>query len=858
MGDPSSKGGEAGSGDDPSVTSVAGPSLIRERTPDIERGMVLAGRYQIEAVIGRGGSGIVLRAFDRTAQTVVAVKVLKPELVHDERWSKRFSRELRLGRPIRDPNVCRIFDIGEGDGHRFLTMELATGGTLRDLIKRGEPLRPLDERLKDAAAAIGGLAAIHEAGIVHRDVKPDNMLRMEDGRLAISDFGLATDLPAAAAVTVMVGTPHYMAPEVRAGEPATTRSDVWALGVVLYEIFFGKRPERRSSMSSAGMSKPPAPLTSSAIERAMLSLCERCLAEDPIARPSSARVVLEMFRRASTSPQRFLLRRWRAMTVAAALFIAGGSWLALRELRPVRAVSPATGRTGSPAIVPTGSATDWGVGASLIARASGRVHCFAVLDPDTVRIVWGEPRRAEDIEVSSGARHPSELRPEVYAVGCPELSPHHDALLFSALNTAGATEVRLAASRDGSRWTSVTPGSEPAWLANGEEFIYSVDASHAAIFSLSTMQFALLPEAPHSDLHGVAMKATSQIADRAAVVFRDSDADTTIAVYEGKPMTARAAFGLSGAVAVRFDPDNDDLLVFFEPGNEGSRVARVDWRRGTATELGFVRDKDLTGVEFPRAGVVVLARTESSDAWLYDGPQRRRLTSDGQVFSASRSLTGDLLLGKRGKDGNYSVWWQPADGPSKQVTKGGRDVMPQFSSDGGAWTYVDYARRTIMLCKTGGSCSPVTRDDLLPGWPRLSPDGRNIAYLTQLDTPRLAVAPVDGGATRMLSAAQLGCPPTWSSNSRVWVYEGVRGHRAWVERDINTGEKTGQTFAARGNSHETGEPTCWSVETGPDRPSLGKVRVEKDETSELLLLPQSRYARGPVSTSSRPGTAPGP
>ncbi len=112
------------------------------------------------------------------------------------------------------------------------------------------------ERLADATAAIAGLAAIHEAGIVHRDVKPDNMLRMGDGRLALSDFGLATDLPADAGVTVMVGTPHYMAPEVRGGEPATARSDVWSLGVVLYEIFFGKRPERRSSLSPGGLSKP--------------------------------------------------------------------------------------------------------------------------------------------------------------------------------------------------------------------------------------------------------------------------------------------------------------------------------------------------------------------------------------------------------------------------------------------------------------------------------------------------------------------------------------------------------------------------------------------------------------------------
>ena len=236
-----------------------------------------------------------MRAFDRTAQMPVALKVLRPDLADDQRWAQRFARELRLGRPIRHPNVCRIFDIGEADGHRFLTMELAEQGTLRDLIKSGAPLRPLPERLADAAAALAGLAAIHEAGIVHRDVKPDNMLRMADGRLALSDFGLATDLSNSGTVTVMVGTPHYMAPEIRVGEPATTESDVWSLGVVLYEIFFGVRPERKSSLSQAGMSRPPPPLTSTPTERALLALAETCLAELPYERPQDAREVAKLF-----------------------------------------------------------------------------------------------------------------------------------------------------------------------------------------------------------------------------------------------------------------------------------------------------------------------------------------------------------------------------------------------------------------------------------------------------------------------------------------------------------------------------------------------------------------------------------
>ncbi len=249
---PQHKLGDSDEIDGPSVTAVADePAVIREKAPEINPGDLLANRYQVEAILGKGGSGVVLRAFDRTAQALVAVKLLRPTLTHDPRWEKRFSRELRLGRPIRHPNVCRIFDIGDADGYRFLTMELATGGTLRELIKRKEPLRPMEERMADAMGVIGGLAAIHEAGIVHRDVKTDNILRMEDGRLVLSDFGLATDLPTATMVSVFVGTPHYMAPEVREGEPATTRSDVWSLGVVLHEMFFGRRPERRGSRSGS-------------------------------------------------------------------------------------------------------------------------------------------------------------------------------------------------------------------------------------------------------------------------------------------------------------------------------------------------------------------------------------------------------------------------------------------------------------------------------------------------------------------------------------------------------------------------------------------------------------------------------
>src|SRR3954463_14163601 len=119
------RGGSSGSLSEMSITALGEPSLVRASSTEIARGEVLDGRYQIEAVIGKGGSGIVLRAFDRVAQALVAVKILNPEFAKDPRWVERFSRELRLGRQIQHPHVCRVFDLGEADGHWFLTMELA-------------------------------------------------------------------------------------------------------------------------------------------------------------------------------------------------------------------------------------------------------------------------------------------------------------------------------------------------------------------------------------------------------------------------------------------------------------------------------------------------------------------------------------------------------------------------------------------------------------------------------------------------------------------------------------------------------------------------------------------------------------
>jgi serine/threonine-protein kinase len=835
MGDPSSKVGGSESGDDPSVTSVAGPSVTRERMPEIERGMVLAGRYQVEAIIGKGGSGVVLRAFDRTAQTVVAVKVLKQELVHDERWSKRFSRELRLGRPIRHPNVCRIFDIGEGDGYRFLTMELATGGTLRDLVKRGEPLRPLAERMADAAAAIAGLAAIHEAGIVHRDVKPDNMLRMGDGRLVLSDFGLATDLPSAAAVTVMVGTPHYMAPEVRAGEPATTRSDVWSLGVALYEIFFGKRPERRSSMSSEGMSKPPAPLTSTPLERAMLALCERCLAENVTERPADAAVVARLFETAQSSPRRFARGRQAALAVLALILVVVGT-IAARGLRKVRATATNAATMTSPRVVPTGEPADFNKSAKTVVELPGRVHCFTLLNSKTALLVWGTPRRAEEVDIVTGDRRPSRFSPETYATGCPEPSPKGNALLFTSQNSAGAVEIRMSTSRDGTDSKAITPGSEPAWLSTGEDFVYNLDIMHPAIFTLSTMSFALLLDPGEGSYQRIAEKASSATTAAVAVVTTTSPTDWALTIYAGPAFDQRRTLVLPGIRRVTFDASTDDLFATYDSAQSPSTLAKLNWRTGQAQNVGRVPGATIAGMHPSPAGLLLLARHRSSDVWLYETSGRRRLTSDGQNTSAAMSVGGDFLIGKRLANGNLQIWKRQRDGKERPVTAGPMDAMPDYSSDGRWWTYADYARNSVMVCSSeNDTCRQLREEKLVPTWPRFSPDGKRIAYVSQLNTPRVVVVSLSDGSAKHLGPADPQCPVIWSSDNSLWDFAGVAGHQNWSERDATTGARTAANEIAVNDPAPDGA-SCWPRQPSKDSPLFRRLRVEEVENSRILRL----------------------
>ena len=254
-------------------------------------GTMLAGRYRIVGLLGRGGMGEVYRAEDLKLGQSVALKFLPKDMTDRPDRLARFRQEVRLARQVSHPNVCRVHDIGDTDGQHFLSMEYIDGEDLASLLRRIGRL-PSDKALELARQLCAGLAAAHSGGVLHRDLKPANVLIDSRGRAHLADFGLA-DLTDGPAVSEIAGTPGYMAPEQHQGRAVTTRTDVYALGLVMYEMFTGRRAlfveggfsgGRAPSGATAASPSTFLPDLDPAVERIIL----RCLERDPARRPASA------------------------------------------------------------------------------------------------------------------------------------------------------------------------------------------------------------------------------------------------------------------------------------------------------------------------------------------------------------------------------------------------------------------------------------------------------------------------------------------------------------------------------------------------------------------------------------------
>jgi serine/threonine protein kinase len=219
-------------------TNGYGPSSIF-----LQPGTLLGSRYEILEILGEGGMGAVYKAADREVDRVVALKVIRPQLASNPEILARFKQELLLSSQVTHRNVIRIYDLGEAQGIKFITMEFVQGENLHQMLKQRQKLE-LAEAVDVMEQVASGLAAAHREGIIHRDLKPGNIMREKSGRVVLMDFGLARTFAGDGMTQTgaMLGTIEYMSPEQAQGKELTASSDVFTVGLILYELLAGVTP----------------------------------------------------------------------------------------------------------------------------------------------------------------------------------------------------------------------------------------------------------------------------------------------------------------------------------------------------------------------------------------------------------------------------------------------------------------------------------------------------------------------------------------------------------------------------------------------------------------------------------------
>ena len=298
------------------------------------------GRYRLDEVEGFGAFAMVWRGFDTELEIPVAVKVLAENWAHHADVRERFLAEARLLRRIHDPRVVRVHDIGTHEDRPFFVMDFVPGGTVADRIKAKVPAA---EALRLAAESAHAVQVLHEAGVLHRDVKPSNLLIGDDERVLVADLGSAKRLAEASGVTVTTGTPAYMAPEQARGAPADPRADIYSLGAVAYELLAGHPPYDvgdPGSLLSRPVDSRPDPLAAAhQLPRTLDHVLASALATRPDDRPASAGAFAEALEQVLSGTKVRDVRRVRrevspalAITLAVLVFAlsAAVTWYVIR------------------------------------------------------------------------------------------------------------------------------------------------------------------------------------------------------------------------------------------------------------------------------------------------------------------------------------------------------------------------------------------------------------------------------------------------------------------------------------------------------------------------------------------------
>ncbi len=759
---------------------VAARAVARERSSSVRQSSFIGrelGAYKIEKLLGEGGMGEVYLAHDAKLKRHVALKILPPQFISDPEYVKRFEREARAISALNHPNLITIYDIGNSDGVQFIATEFVAGKTVRELLGDGLQMK---DALSIATQVAEALGAAHHAGVLHRDIKPENIMVRPDGYVKILDFGLAklneqrsADSPNLSSETqpgLLMGTLAYMSPEQAAGDVVDERSDIWSLGVVLYEMMTGSSPTKGASRSETLgtiLSKEPLDITDSnpALPVELDHILEKALEKDRELRYQTAsdfRADLKRLKReidsspslphnsgkgasrrltAVASSANF--RPPRAFVLGAAVVVASALLVWLLATTWFKAKAPA--------------APDWSRANNVQLTIKEGSELFSSLAPDGKSFVYvsDEAGNADIYWQRVGGKNPTNLtKDSAKDETTPAFSPDGNLIAFHSEREPAGLYVMEATGENVRRISDV--GYHPSWSPDGKEIVAgaewigvhtnkSVIPSALWIINVATGEKRLLTEGD------AAQPSWSPGGRRIAFWYWSTEGHGDIATM---PASGGASVRITTEDANDWNPvwAPDGKFIYFASDRGGNmnlwRVA-VDEKTGEALgspeavpttaryalNISFSRDgKSLVYVRYESVAnlqsIAFDAATEKvagEPVWVtrgYTGGAMPQLSPDGERYVVRWPHKAQEDIAIFNKDG--SNWLALTDDKFQ-------DRRPRWFPDGQRIAFSSDRSGVSQIWAINADSTGLRQLTFAAengaGWPTLSPDGKRLAYL---------------------------------------------------------------------------------------------------------------------------------
>ena len=859
------------------------------------------GSYEIVAPLGAGGMGEVYRARDPKLQRDVAIKVLPEIFADDPERLARFEREAKTLAALSHANIAHVYGVEESPGVHALVMELVEGDTLADRIARGA--LPLDEALPIARQIVDALDAAHDRGIVHRDLKPANIKIAPDGTVKILDFGLALALDPtrtasgdamhsptfsmrATQMGTILGTAAYMSPEQARGKPVDKRADIWAFGVVLYEMLTGRRLFEGEGISDimAGVLRGELDWTRlpSGIPSPVRRLLGRCLERDPKRRLrdiADARADLEP----QAEPTRVMVRSsiWKTIGTAAGGLIIGAA--AVWVLQPSRARdAPPVRRFGM-----SGMSLVRDAGQSLTLSADGRLLAYRGIRPDGVDQLFVralDTLQSVPISGTEGGRLPflsadgrqlgffsgAQVKRVTLAGGSPQTMTTirgvamGGAWLDDGSMVVSDTSAGIVRISQGRAPETILAPSEAAqeiatpWpLPGGRGLLLSLRKGDRFVIGLLSLSDRKLEALANTDGWAPLWSPTGHVLYNEGESIFAVPLDAARLKVTGEPFPVLTTLRTRLAVQGRtFSIASDGTLAYMPTESRGEGQWSLVWvdRQGLETALGDIGAQTDTPRFSPDGSRVAFRKpAPNCDVWTYDVARgtSTRLTLEGDNHGVvwtpdGRGLAFVRLGGRSPGVSTTELLSVPAEGgtPQRVATLSSTSAVWPAAWSAAAGRLLAAVGADIYDWAPGGEPSPLVRSPFEDMHPAFSPSGRAFAYVSnESGPPQVYVQPYPGPGGRVQVSTNGGREPVWSRDGKELFFRMGRG---MFVADVNPVQPTavGRPRLLFSSDHMPGSNTA-NYDVSPDGKRFVMVKGPPQRSENEVVVVTNWFATWP-------------